>query len=457
VGQQRVIIIGSGPAGTRCAEALVAAGLRPTVIDENGNNGGQAYRRQPQNFARGYGQLYGSEAEKAAAIHADFDALRDDIDFRPNTLAWAVSDNVLYTVEDGRSVEVPFDALVLCTGASERIMPTLGWHYAGNYSLGGAQIALKAQGCAIGSNVVFMGTGPLLYLVASQYIKAGANVAAVLDTSTIWDSVAALPSLLAKPSMLFTGLGLVKSIRAANVPIVRGIQPIEISGSGEAGVDGIKYRDARGRVQTRACDAVALGYHLRSETQLADLAGCEFTFDRRTRQWTTDTDDKSRSAANIYMAGDGARIRGADAAEVGGRLTALTLLADLGQGVDEKEIKRLRREYARFERFANGLTRAFPWPVAHVNKLSDDATVCRCESITVGELRAVSRGKNADEINRAKAFSRVGMGRCQGRFCGIAAAEIVADAAGIPVERVGRMRGQAPVKPLSIAVEPDKK
>jgi hypothetical protein len=43
------------------------------------------------------------------------------------------------------------------------------------------------------------------------------------------------------------------------------------------------------------------------------------------------------------------------------------------------------------------------------------------------------------------------MGRCQGRYCGHAAAEIVAHAAGIPVEQVGRIRGQGPVKPLPIS------
>jgi hypothetical protein len=30
---------------------------------------------------------------------------------------------------------------------------------------------------------VFSGSGPLLYLVATQYLQAGANVAAVLDTA----------------------------------------------------------------------------------------------------------------------------------------------------------------------------------------------------------------------------------------------------------------------------------
>ena len=68
--------------------------------------------------------------------------------------------------------------------------------------------------------------------------------------------------------------------------------------------------------------------------------------------------------------------------------------------------------------------------------------------ITAGELRALRARLGSRELNRAKAFSRVGMGRCQGRYCGHAAAEIVAAAAGVPIESVGRLRTQAPVKPL---------
>ena len=74
--------------------------------------------------------------------------------------------------------------------------------------------------------------------------------------------------------------------------------------------------------------------------------------------------------------------------------------------------------------------------------------VCRCEAVTVGELRRCVSELDSKEVNRAKAFSRVGMGRCQGRFCGHAAAEIVADACRIPITEVGRLRSQAPVKPI---------
>ncbi|MDB5446739.1 MAG: domain protein (2Fe-2S)-binding domain protein, partial [Phenylobacterium sp.] len=105
------------------------------------------------------------------------------------------------------------------------------------------------------------------------------------------------------------------------------------------------------------------------------------------------------------------------------------------------------------DRFAEGLREAFPWPAALAAAAPDSAVVCRCETITAGELRNVVGETGAAEANRAKAFSRVGMGRCQGRYCGHAGAEIIARAAGVPVEQVGRLRGQAPVKPLPIHLE----
>jgi hypothetical protein len=154
----------------------------------------------------------------------------------------------------------------------------------------------------------------------------------------------------------------------------------------------------------------------------------------------------------VYLAGDGMRVLGADAAEIGGRLAAMAVLTDLRLKVSDEELQGLRAEQASMERFRQGLAQAFPWPAEQAAQLPDEAIVCRCEAITAGELRHVVCGMGAQEANRAKAFSRVGMGRCQGRYCGHAGAEVIAHAAGVPVEQVGRLRGQAPVKPLSIAV-----
>ena len=452
MGQPRVIVIGAGPAGVRCAQTLVEAGLRPIVVDENRRDGGQIYRRQPDTFTRPYAKLYGTEAERAQALHASFDVLRTKVDYMPETLAWNISEGNVHVTCNGRTRALPYDALVICSGATDRLMPVKGWHYAGTYSLGASQIALKAQACAIGRQVVFMGTGPLLYLVASQYVKAGANVAAVLDTSPLIRRVAALPKLLARPAVLRNGFALVASLKRAGVQVLTGVTPVEITGSAENGVQGVVIRDSRGNERSFECDAVGMGYHLRPETQLADLARCAFRFDHETRQWLPEVGEDGRtSVPGVYLAGDGMKVLGADAAEIGGRLAALAVLKDFKFRVSDDELQGLRTEQAKMDRFRRGLAQAFPWPVEQVAALPDDAIVCRCEAITAGELRRTVREMGAREANRAKALCRVGMGRCQGRYCGHAGAEVIAHAAGVPVEQVGRLRGQAPVKPLAIA------
>ncbi|HEU0201250.1 MAG TPA: FAD/NAD(P)-binding oxidoreductase [Burkholderiaceae bacterium] len=450
----RVIVVGAGPAGVRCAETLVAAGVRPIVIDEGQRDGGQIYRRQPENFTRTYATLYGTEARRAQRLHASFDALRARIDYRPQTLVWNIAAGQVHVIQGTQTAALPFDALVICAGATDRLMPVEGWNLAGVYSLGGSQIALKSQACAIGRKVVFAGTGPLLYLVAAQYVKAGAKVEAVLDTSPYGLRLRALPRLLARPGVLLKGLTLVARLKRAGVRIEAGITPVRITGDPDTGVDGIAFRDARGVSHTLSCDAVALGYHLRPELQLADLARCAFRFDAETRQWLPEIDADGRSSTQgVYLAGDGARVLGADGAEAAGRLAALAALRDLGMPADEVQMQRLRRTLGVMDRFRRGLAQAFPWPHQQAAALPDDAVVCRCETIRAGELRRVTREMGAEEINRAKAFSRVGMGRCQGRYCAHAAAEVVAHAAGIPVETVGRMRAQAPVKPLTMAAQ----
>ncbi|MCQ3001162.1 FAD-dependent oxidoreductase [Pseudomonas syringae] len=450
----RVVIVGAGPAGTRCAQTLLTAGIKPILIDENRRDGGQIYRRQPEGFKRDYAALYGSEADKARDLHQSFDRLREHIDYHPDTLVWNLSQGQLCCVHQGQHSVLNYDALILCTGATDRLMPINGWQLAGTYSLGGAQIALKAQSVSIGHKVVFMGSGPLLYLVASQYVKAGAEVAAVLDTSPLSKRIMATPKLLARPGVLLEGMKLLARLRSAKVPVHLGVEPLQVLGDAQAGVSGVRFKDGKGNPHQLDCDAVALGYHLRPETQLADLAGCRLRFDEVSSQWLLDVDEAGRtSVSGVYAAGDGAKIRGADAAEQAGRLAALAVLQDLKLPVDVAVMQTQTRQLAVMDRFRVGLAEAFPWPSAQARALPDEAIVCRCEMISAGELRGVVREKGACEVNRAKAFSRVGMGRCQGRYCSQAGAEVIAAEAGVAVELVGRQRGQAPIKPLSMLTD----
>ena len=447
------VIVGAGPAGIRAAETLVRHGLKPVVIDEAPRWGGQIYRQPPVHFQRSRRTLYGLDAKAAAAVLDTMTTLLPHINYRNDTLVWNVEGGQLDLLHQGQTSTQPYSHLILSTGATDRVLPFPGWTTPGVFTLGGAQVALKYQGCAIGSRVVFVGTGPLLYLIAYQYAKAGAKVGAVLDTATLRDQIAALPDLMAAPGLLARGMYYVAWLRAHGVPLHGGIQPLGAVGDGR--VEAMRWRDSVGEHEV-ACDAIGFGHALRSETQLADILGCLFEFNVLQRAWLPVHDAAGRaSVSGVYLAGDGAGIMGAQAAEWAGEQAALALLADTGQASApalRTRANKLERALGRTQRFRGGLERAFPFPPTWAKQASDSLVVCRCEDVTAGDLRTSVAATGTTDINRLKALTRVGMGRCQGRMCGVAACEILAQCSGQPLQAVGRLRGQAPVKPIPFAI-----
>ncbi len=445
------VIVGAGPAGIRAAEMLIKAGHRPIVLDEGMRAGGQIYRRPPFDDGRSYKARYGSEANKAEALHKTFDHLRDAIDYRPETLVWNISrdeTNRLDLMSGGVHVQLPYSHLLLATGATDRVLPFSGWTKPGVYALGASQTALKAQGCTIGERVVFMGSGPLLYLVAWQYHHAGAKVAAVLDTASFCSKFHLAHLALHAPRIVALGAYYGLRLKLGGVPIHYNVRPDEVLGAGH--VEGVRYRSGN-RQREIECDALAYGFALRPETQLADLAGCDFGFNERDRAWLPVADPLGRTSVDgVYVAGDGAGIAGADAAEIRGKLAAIAMIRDLGGTADAALEQRLISELDAVYRQRLILEKAFPFPRDWFETVGHDVTLCRCEEIKLSEACAVIRDGNASEINRLKALSRVGMGRCQGRMCTAAAAELLASMQDKSPSQAGRIRAQAPVKPIPL-------
>lgn len=445
------VIIGAGPAGLRAAAALVNAGLRPVLLDESPASGGQIYRQPPAGFVRSRKLLYGFEHKKAAALHVLGAALTEQLDYRPGVLVWSAQDGAVSTFSEGHVQTQPYTHLIVAPGATDRVLPFPGWLTPGVYTLGGSQVALKYQGCSIGSTVVFAGTGPLLYLVAYQYAKAGARVAAVLDTAQASDRRAALPGLVRAPALLAKGLYYMGWLKAHGVPVKSGVQQLRVLGGDR--VCGVAWQQRGSQAMHElACDGVGYGYALRSETQLADLLGCRFHFSESDRAWLPERDPFGRSSrAGVYLAGDGAGIAGADAAELSGELAAYALLHDLGHTLPTARVEQLLKQKAVIAGVRHALNRAFPFPENWAAQADGDMVVCRCEEIRVGQLREAIRFYGVSDINRLKAVCRVGMGRCQGRMCGVAAVELLAHETGMRVEQVGRLRAQAPVKPVPVS------
>ncbi len=167
---------------------------------------------------------------------------------------------------------------------------------------------------------------------------------------------------------------------------------------------------------------------------------------------------KTTAAAlkHVYVAGDGARVRGADAAEHAGRLAALAALKDLGVSKDVSEGCRTAHATEPLHVLRCRLARRLSVPARFAAQSPDDTIVCRCEAHYCGRIapRRQRHGR-AGSQSREGAFSRVGMVRCQGRFCAHAGAEVIAAEARIPLEAVGSLHGQALVKPLPMAISTD--
>jgi bacterioferritin-associated ferredoxin len=76
--------------------------------------------------------------------------------------------------------------------------------------------------------------------------------------------------------------------------------------------------------------------------------------------------------------------------------------------------------------------------------------VCRCESISARQIQAAVR-LGCVGPNQMKAFTRCGMGPCQGRMCGLTATELIAQAREVSPATVGVFNVRPPLKPLSLA------
>src|SRR5205085_8058350 len=141
------------------------------------------------------------------------------------------------------------------------------------------------------------------------------------------------------------------------------------------------------------------------------------------------------SLPKIAIAGDGAGIAGAEAAILSGRLAALDAAATLGR-IEAAECDRraqpIRAALAR-ERAIRPFLDALYRPAPTVLMPAEDSVIaCRCEEVTIGQIRRAVR-LGALGPNQLKAFTRCGMGPCQGRICGPIVSAVLAEERRVPI------------------------
>ena len=451
-----VVVIGAGPAGLAAAHTCAQAGLHTVLLDEQHSPGGQIYRAITHTPLRnreilGADYWEGEQLVQAVA-HSRVQHLR-------GASVWNVSSALEVAVShEGRSFIVQPRHVIVATGAQERPFPIDGWTRPGVMTAGAAQILLKSSGVVPAGRTVLAGCGPLLWLLASQLLSAGARLEAVLDTTpkANWAKAAAHAWEFVTSPYFFKGLRLWWKVRS-QVRVITGVTQLRAEGAQPDDTTGavqrVVWQRQDGQEESLPVDTLLLHQGVVPQTNLAMAIGVKHHWDDTQLCWQPEVDDFGQSALEgISIAGDGAGIGGAWVAAVRGRLAALGVLrrllgseANVTGWPDESRLRLELQRYLRGRTFLDVLYR--PGKAQRIP--SGKTLVCRCEEITAEQIeQTVALG--CPGPNQMKSFLRCGMGPCQGRLCSLTVTELMAQARGVSPQEVGHYRLRAPIKPITV-------
>ena len=444
-----VVVVGAGPAGLAAAATAAQAGLATLLLDENASPGGQVYRA-----------ITTTPVTPRSILGADYwagerlvaEARESGAEIVQGATVWSLDGSLELGVSaGGTSRMLKARRVILATGALERPFPVPGWTLPGVMTAGGLQTLLKASGLVPEGRVVLAGTGPLLWLLAAQMLRAGGRIEALLDTTPVGNRLRALPHALgfALSPYLGKGLALLREVKA-QVRVVQGV--VRLAAEGEGHVREVVYAAGSGREQRLVADVLALHQGVVPNVNLAMAAGVVHAWHPMQLCWAPVLAALGNSSvAGIAIVGDGAGIGGAAVAEASGRLAGLAaveaIAPERASRVADRQV--LTQALAR-ARMGRAFLDTLYAPAAFLRVPEGDTIVCRCEEVTARQVaEAVALG--AIGPNQAKAFLRCGMGPCQGRLCGLTVTELIAAARGVGPADVGYYRLRPPVKPITLA------
>ena len=374
-----VVVVGAGPAGLEAAKAAAQSERRVALVDLQRHPGGQIWR------ARGDELHPRTAALWSACETAGVEWLGE------TTIVDALGPTVLLAATaSGSARQIRADHVVLATGARERLLPFPGWTLPGVVGAGGLQALVKSGLPLAGKRVLVAGSGPLLLAVAETVRAAGGELLGPYDRGSFGRALGMAPALLGSPSKLWQLLRMGPAVRPRFGFAITEAQRI---------ADGLRVtlEGARG-TKTVDCDLVACGDGLVPQTRLAQLLGCEV------RDGAVVVDPMLQTnVPGVSCAGEPTGIGGEAVASLEGRVAGAAAAGNTTMA--ERSAPALRRARA----FATRLEHTFALQATPLPP--EDTMVCRCESVTLAQLRP------HPDARTAKLQERCGMGACQGRVC----------------------------------------
>lgn len=447
-----IAVVGGGAAGLTAACVAAEAGARVVVVDERPAPGGQYFKQptealDPPPRGRNDRQFAGGRALLARARKAG-------VEIRSGTV-WAAEQGGLLRVHSGQDeFAVRARRLVVATGAYERGLAVPGWTLPGVMTTGAAQTLVRSYRVLAGRRILVAGNGPLNLQVALELADAGATIVAVVEAAPRpgpWAVGPLTRMTAASPDLALQGARYVRKLRKLGIPLIHGHVVDRIDG-GEGDLAVSLTETGGGAIRSiHKADTVALGYGFQPANDILRLLGCRHDFDGRRGQLATVRDADCRtSEETVFAAGDCTGLGGAFAAVAEGAIAGAAAARDLGFALSEaltRGVERARKDLGRHRRFQAALWRLYAADLPEPTR--PETVVCRCEEVTLGEIEAALEGGDGG-IGSLKRATRLGMGRCQGRYCAPVAAAILAKRTGAPVEEFSFFAPRAPLKPVPI-------
>ncbi len=464
-------IVGAGPAGMAAAEAAVECGLSVAVVDEQFAAGGQILRQPPAQF-RVKAWLPGKVYQRGKALLSRV-ADRPQINwFTQSTVAGIferqdASSAARFTLAiDGPDEvrELAANAVLLAPGCFDLPVVFPGWNIPGVMAAGGIQAFIKSQQFVPGQRFLFVGSHPLQLVVADQVVQAGGEVAGVLFAQSRSTAL----QMLRQPGVMLGGLAklgqtaaILLRLQRAGVPVRFNQTLVQANGSdflqsvtvAPLGSDGLIQSEQREEI---ACDRLGVCFGFLTSSELARQCEARCDWDASRGGWVAQHDQwMCSSVSGIYVAGEITGVAGSDVAIEEGRLAGLGCALKLGH-IDQARARELaapvRQKLAKLNRFARMLA-DLSWPGSSLfdQLMTDSATLCKCEGLTVGEVvDSLSLNSHIATASSAKLLTRAGMGLCQGRYCHFALTRLLSGRLGVPEQEVGAYTARFPAKPVDI-------
>jgi len=450
-----VAIIGGGLAGAAAAKVLSRHGVRVLILDDNLRLGGQ-YLRGGRQAGAGWTDFFKRRGLKLIDSLAQSPV---DVRSRAEVLGIEPGYELLAADGYGELFTVRAGTLLLATGARERFIPFRGWTLPGVMATGAAQILIKQSGVLPARRTVVAGAGLFLNAVAGDIRKNGGEVPAVLDAMPVFKRVpppALLPQHLPK---FLQGGTLLARLLLGGVQVRNSTRILEARGAGGVNEVVAGRIDRRGAViagseTVHSAGGLAVGYGFAANTELAQLAGCGLAYNESLGGWVVKGDeDLATDVDGIFAAGEITAIGGAAKSLTEGQIAGYSILRRMGMLDAREEVATLKKARRRQLAFARYFNAQYTFPRGqverHIRDLADEVSVCRCEDVTLGDVRrAVAEGFETPA--GVKKTTRCGMGICQGSTCKTILLDVLAALTGKSLSQIPMPSVRMPVKPISL-------